>query len=70
VIKKALFDAYARQITPGEYPFAILFLEVAPGLVDINVHPKKLEVKFIDSNQVYQIIYSSIKQILSEQKIA
>ena len=70
VIKKALFDAYARQITPGEYPFAILFLEVAPGLVDVNVHPKKLEVKFVDSNQVYQLINASIRQILWEQKIA
>ena len=70
VIKKALLDAYTRQITAGEYPFAVLFLEVAPGLVDVNVHPKKLEVKFIDSKQIFQLIYSCVKEALGEQKIA
>lgn len=70
VIKKALMDAYTRQIAAGEYPFAVLFLDVAPGLVDVNVHPKKLEVKFIDSNQVYQLIYSAVRGVLGEQKIA
>jgi DNA mismatch repair ATPase MutL len=48
----------------------VLFLEVAPGLVDVNVHPKKLEVKFIDSNQVYQLIYSAVRGVLGEQKIS
>ena len=70
VIKKALLDAYNRQIAHGDYPFAVLFLEVAPGLVDVNVHPKKLEVKFIDSNQVYQLIYSAVRGVLGEQKIS
>ena len=69
VMKKSLLDAYTRQISSGEYPFAILFLEINPGLVDVNVHPKKLEVKFLDSNQIFQLVFSCVKSALWDQKI-
>jgi len=48
IIKKAIGEAYRRQLPHGEYPFAIIFLEVNPSLVDVNVHPRKQEVKFLD----------------------
>jgi DNA mismatch repair protein MutL len=57
-------DAYSRQITPGEYPFAILMLDVNPKIVDVNVHPSKLQVKFIDSQQIFQIVYNTISEVL------
>jgi len=69
VIRKAVLDAYHRQITPGEYPFAILMLTVDPAFVDVNVHPKKLEVKFLDSNLVFSFVHESIKKTLGFNKI-
>lgn len=62
-------DAYSRQITPGEYPFAVLMLETQPGVVDVNVHPRKSEVKFVDSQKIYQIVYSTISRVLGENKV-
>lgn len=70
IIKKALMDAYSRQITPGEYPFAVLMLDIDPKLVDVNVHPSKLQVKFSDSQQIFQIIYNTISETLWQNKIA
>jgi len=64
VIKKALMDAYYRQIMPGEYPLAILVLDVKTDMVDVNVHPSKLQVKFRDSRKIYEIIYGNIKNVL------
>ena len=69
IIKKSLLDAYVRQITPGEYPFAILMLTVKPSFVDVNVHPKKLEVKFLDPNQVFSLVNESVKRTLWIHKI-
>lgn len=69
IIKKALMDAYSRQITPWEYPFAILILDISPKLVDVNVHPSKLQVKFSDSQQIFQIVFSVISETLSQNKI-
>lgn len=69
VIKKALMDAYYRQIMPGEYPLAILVLDVKTDMVDVNVHPSKLQVKFRDSRKIYEIIYGNIKNVLWWNKI-
>lgn len=70
IIKKALMDAYYRQIMPGEYPLAILILQVKTDMVDVNVHPSKLQVKFRDSRKIFEIIYTSVKNTLWWNKIA
>lgn len=63
-------DVYYRQIAPNEYPFAILMIEATPSFVDVNVHPRKLEVKFADPKKVYDIVYNSIQKALGEHRIA
>lgn len=70
IIRKALMDAYYRQITPGEYPLAILMIDAKPSFVDVNVHPRKLEVKFADSRKVYDAVYSNIQKALWENRIS
>ena len=70
IIKKALMNAYSRQITPWEYPFAILMLDVDPKIVDVNVHPSKLQVKFADSQQIFQLVFDTISETLWQNKIA
>ncbi|HMT27180.1 MAG TPA: DNA mismatch repair endonuclease MutL, partial [Candidatus Absconditabacterales bacterium] len=69
IMKKAILSAYDRQIKPGEYPLACVFLDIQPNLVDVNVHPRKLEVKFLDPGSIYNLVNMVIKQTLGEQKI-
>lgn len=70
IIRKALMDAYYRQIMPSEYPLAILMIDAKPSFVDVNVHPRKLEVKFADSRKVYDAIYSNVQKALWENRIS
>lgn len=63
-------DAYYRQIAPNEYPLAILMIDAKPSFVDVNVHPRKLEVKFADSRKVYDVIYSNVQKALGEQRVS
>jgi DNA mismatch repair protein MutL len=70
IIRKALLDAYNRQITPGEYPFVVLMLEIDPKLVDVNVHPSKLNVKFANSKTVFETVYTAVSQALGGERIA
>lgn len=70
VVKKALMDAYYRQIAPNEYPLALLMIDAKPSFVDVNVHPRKLEVKFADSRKVYDLIYSNVIKSLGEHRIS
>ena len=69
VVKKALLDAYRRQIIPGEYPLAILFIDIDPSKVDVNVHPRKLEVKFLDSQHVFQTVHHLVQGVLWWHKV-
>jgi|GEM_PF-320224 len=63
-------DAYYRQIAPGDYPLALLMIDAKPSFVDVNVHPRKLEVKFADSRKVYDAVYSNIQKALGENRIS
>ncbi|MCR5829559.1 MAG: DNA mismatch repair endonuclease MutL [Lachnospiraceae bacterium] len=63
-ITKAIEDAYAPFLMQHKYPFTVLFIEVEKELVDINVHPAKLEVRFKDSVDVYDIVFHAVKRTL------
>lgn len=70
IVYKALMEAYRRQLTPWEYPLAVIMIDIKSDLVDVNVHPSKLQVKFLDSQKIYQLVYDSVYNCLGENKIA
>ncbi len=70
IVYKALMDAYRRQLTPWEYPLAVVMIDIKSDLVDVNVHPSKLQVKFLDSQKIYQLVYDNVYSCLGENKIA
>src|SRR5699024_9421533 len=51
------------------YPFYVLFIEMDPKHIDINVHPTKTEIKFDDERTVYGIIRAAVKQALGAHNI-
>ena len=65
IIEEALIDGYYTKLMRGKYPFAILFLEVDPKEIDINVHPSKKIVKFSDEDYIYNLVYENVKNELS-----
>ena len=62
----ALEKAYTSYIAPEAFPVCILFLEMNPQTVDVNVHPAKLEVKFANEQPVFEAIYYTVKRALEE----
>ncbi|MGH7856233.1 MAG: DNA mismatch repair endonuclease MutL [Candidatus Binatia bacterium] len=61
MLQHALLSAYATLIPHGRFPGAVLLLTVAPGEVDVNVHPTKAEVRFRTSQTVYEGIHRAIR---------
>lgn len=60
----ALENAYKNQIMIGKFPMAVLNIEINPALIDINVHPTKLEVKFSNEKTIYDAVYYGTKNAL------
>lgn len=63
--QKAIDTAYKSLIANGKYPFVVLNLEIPPADVDVNVHPTKKEVRYKNTNQIFNFIYTSIQAGLS-----
>lgn len=61
VFQKAIDTAYKSLIANGKYPFVVLNLELPPADVDVNVHPTKKEVRYKNTNQVFNFIFASIQ---------
>jgi DNA mismatch repair ATPase MutL len=62
-------DGYRRQIHHGEYPLAIIAIDIASHLVDVNVHPRKTQVKFVDPGVVFSTLLTTIQETLGGNKI-
>jgi len=65
VFQKSIDTAYKNLIGFGKYPFVVLNLQIPAGEIDVNVHPTKKEVRYKNTNQVFNFIYSSIDMALS-----
>jgi DNA mismatch repair protein MutL len=63
-LREAVLEAYGGQLAPDRYPFAVLFVEVPPGDVDVNVHPRKLEVRFDEEPAVRAAVEAAVERAL------
>ncbi|NLM04779.1 MAG: DNA mismatch repair endonuclease MutL [Clostridiales bacterium] len=68
-IYKAIVDAYKEKLPINKFPVCILNLKINPELIDVNVHPTKIEIKFDEDVEIYEFIYNIIKYSLSQNVI-
>ncbi len=64
IMAKALEQAYVSYIPQDKFPFCVLNVVIAPTLVDVNVHPAKLEVKFSNEQLIFDSIYYAVRTAL------
>ena len=62
-------QAFKGMIPINKYGFLILNIEMDPGLVDVNVHPAKLEVRFEEDSRIFKAVYYAIKESLSKKEL-
>ena len=65
-VNAAIEKAYTSYIAPECFPACVLFVDMNPQVVDVNVHPAKLEVKFSDERAVFEAVYYTVKRALEE----
>ena len=68
-LSHAVMSAYQQMISAESFPLYILFIDLDPSQVDINVHPTKQEIKFEDERIIYAFIQSAVKHALAQYSI-
>ncbi len=61
ILTKAIESAYKELIPSGRYPFVVLSLNLPPKEVDVNVHPTKREIRYLNPNLIYNFVQSAVK---------
>lgn len=64
-INHAVFTAYESFLEKGDYPFFIIFIEIDPHHIDVNVHPSKLDVRFENEKDIYSFVLAVVKKSLA-----
>jgi len=63
-VSAAIANAYSSYLMKRQYPFYVLSLELPSEIVDVNVHPNKLDVRFANNQIIYSSIYSVVSKVL------
>ena len=61
IVSKAIEDAYQGRLMQHKYPFTVLYLTIDPNLIDVNVHPTKMELRFSDNEQIYKEVFAAVQ---------
>lgn len=66
VLVSSILESYQNLLMHGEYPQVVLKLTVPPEQVDVNIHPTKSQIKFLNSQTIYRLIYKSLRKEIEQ----
>ena len=69
LIYKAISNAYNRYIPHGNFPAYVLNIDIDPTQIDVNVHPRKLEIRFADEHEIFKSVYNTIESVLNKSSL-
>jgi DNA mismatch repair protein MutL len=65
-VQTAVSNAYGDFLMKRQYPFFVLYLSVSPDEIDVNVHPNKLDIKFLRTSLVYSVVFEAVSRGLNQ----
>ena len=66
LLQQAMLNSFKQLLLPGQFPALALFLEINPSEIDVNVHPTKTEIRFLDTRKVFHAIDSIVSAMVGK----
>lgn len=67
MLQQAVLAPFRQLLLPGQFPAVALVIEIQPAAIDVNVHPTKTEIRFLDSRKIFSTIDSLVKSLVSRE---
>jgi DNA mismatch repair protein MutL len=67
MLQQAILGPFRQALLPGQYPSVVLSMKVNPAAIDVNVHPTKTEIRFLDSRKIFQSIDSLLRSLILQK---
>lgn len=68
LIKDAIYEGFGTNLMEGRHPFYCVFIQIDPEIIDVNVHPTKIEIRFENELEIYDFVRSSIQKIFEKEE--
>ena len=69
IISRAIEEAYKPFMMQHKYPFTMLHFSIEPEILDVNVHPTKMELRFRDGEMIYHMVYQAVSNALAHKEL-
>lgn len=69
LITAAVENAFKSFLTINKFPFFVVFIDIYPEYIDVNVHPQKAEIKFRDEREIFKLVFDAVHSALRDQYI-
>lgn len=67
VLQQAILKSFKQVLMPGQFPALALIIDIDPSQIDVNVHPSKTEVRFLDQRKVFQAVEDLVTTLITEK---
>lgn len=68
LISDSIYEGFGTNLMSGRHPFYVISIEIDPEIVDVNVHPTKIEIRFENELEIYEFIKNSIKKVFEKNE--
>ncbi len=69
IINNAIYDGFSTNLMEGRHPLFIIFIEIDPEIIDVNVHPTKIEIKFENELEIYETVRLAVKKVFEKETL-
>ncbi len=67
MLQQAILSGFRQTLLPGQFPAVLLRMEIDPASIDVNVHPSKTEIRFLESQKIFKIVDSLVKEMIRQK---